>query len=123
LPTCPLPDALPIYEYIAAVGDREVRAHRQRVPVALTGGVPGVRRPDDDARLELALRILDDDLAREARDLVELLPHGHTLVDLLVLGPASELGEDRLGERVPRGENSARLDAVLRLPIHLGALV
>src|SRR5256886_15535776 len=92
-------------EYIAAVGDRKVRAHRQRVPGALTGGVPGVRRPDDDARLELALRILDDDLAREARDLVELLPPGPPLADLLVLGPASELGEDRVGERVPLAEN------------------
>src|SRR5881409_1791423 len=109
-------------EYIPAVGDREVRAHRQRVPVALTGGVPGVRRPDHDARLEPALRILDDDLAREARDLVELLPHGHTLDDLLVLGPASELGEDRVGERVPLDENRARLDPLLRLHLDLGAV-
>jgi len=32
--------------------------------------------PDDDARLQLAIRVLDDHLARQTRDLVELLAHG-----------------------------------------------
>src|SRR5437870_1120192 len=109
-------------DHLGAVGHREVRPHRQRVPVPLAGGVLRVRRPDDDARLELALGILDDDLAREARHLVELLPHGHALDDLLVLDPAGELGAGRVRERIPLDEDRARLDPLVRLHLDLGAV-
>src|SRR5881409_484132 len=62
-------------EDLGAVRHVEVRADRQCVPVTLGllgRRLPLTRRADDDAGLELALRILDDHLAGETGDLVEL---------------------------------------------------
>src|SRR3989441_7848561 len=110
---------------LGAVRHAQVRAHRERVPVTL-GGFHGrlalAGRANDDAGLELALRVLDDDLARQARDLVELLPHGHTLDDVLVLDPSRELGEDRVGERIPLDQHGPRLDLLVCLHLDLGAV-
>src|SRR5215469_15890845 len=85
-------------------------------------GARRLRRVDDDARLQPALRVLDDDLARETGDLVELLAHGDTFDDVLVLHLARELREDRVRERIPLDEHGARLDLLLRLDLELGAV-
>src|SRR5206468_8234598 len=77
---------------------------------------------DDHTRLEPAVGVLDDDLAREARDLVELLAHGDALHDVLVLHLARELGEDRVRERIPLDQHRALLDLLLRLDLQLGAV-
>src|SRR5439155_1740598 len=110
----------PVHERLAcphtvALVDADVLAPRDQVLTRLA--VVGA-----DHDLALALRILDDDLAGEARDLVELLPHGHALEDLLVLDPARELGEDRIRERVPLDENRARLDPLVGLDLDLGTV-
>src|SRR5206468_4329963 len=107
-------------EDVGAVGDVEVGAHRERIAVPL--GARRLRRVDDDAGLQAALGVLDDDLAREAGDLVELLAHGHAFHDVLVLHLAGELGEDRVGERIPLDEHRALLDLLLRLDLQLGAV-
>src|SRR5437773_4275691 len=107
-------------EDVGAVGDVEVGAHRERIAVPL--GARRLRRVDDDAGLQAALGVLDDDLAREARDLVELLAHGHAFHDVLVLHLARELGQDRVGERIPLDEDRPRLDPLLRLDLQLGAV-
>ena len=57
---------------------QQVRAHGQGIALALA---PAARRgrvrfQDDDARLQARVEILDDDLAGQSGDLVELLPHG-----------------------------------------------
>ena len=57
------------------------------------------------------------DLAREAGDLVELLDHRDAFDDVAELRDAADLGEDDVRERVPLGEELARLDLVA-----LGAL-
>src|SRR5215470_9822554 len=111
-------------EDLGAVGRAEVGADRQRVAVTLgrldRSGVAG--RPDDDTRLQLALWILDDHLARQAGDLVELLPDRHALEDVLVLDPTGELREDRVGERIPLDQHGPRLDLLVRLHLDLGAV-
>src|SRR2546422_7518462 len=107
-------------EDVGAVGDVEVGAHRERIAVPL--GARRLRRVDDDAGLQAAIGVLDDDLAREARDLVELLAHGDAFDDVLVLHLARELGEDRVGERIPLDEHGALLDLLLRLDLELGAV-
>src|SRR5205809_2119459 len=107
-------------EDVGAVGDVEVGAHRERIAVPL--GARRLRRVDDDAGLQASLGVLDDDLAREARDLVELLAHGHAFHDVLVLHLARELGQDRVGERIPLDEDRPRLDPLLRLDLQLGAV-
>src|SRR3989449_715618 len=107
-------------EDVGAVGDVEVGAHRERIAVPL--GARRLRRVDDDAGLQAAIGVLDDDLAREARDLVELLAHGHAFHDVLVLHLARELGQDRVGERIPLDEDRPRLDPLLRLDLQLGAV-
>src|SRR4030095_12752129 len=112
-------------EDLGAVRHVEVRAHRQGVPVPiarLRGPRALAGRADDDAGLQLALGVLDDDLAREAGDLVELLAHRHALDDVLVLDPPGELGQDRVGERVPLDEHGPRPDALLGLHLDLGAV-
>src|SRR3989442_14929199 len=107
-------------EDVGAVGDVEVGAHRERIAVPLRAR--RLRRVDDDAGLQAAIGVLDDDLAREARDLVELLAHGHAFHDVLVVHLARELGEDGVGERVPFHEHGALLDLLLRLDLELGAV-
>ena len=47
---------------------------------------------------------LDDDLAREARHLVEALLDADALDEVAVLHDAGDLGEDRRRELVPLGE-------------------
>src|SRR5467141_3791107 len=106
--------------HVDPIGHVEVGAHRQRVAVPL--GARRLRRVDDDAGLQAALGVLDDDLAREAGDLVELLAHGHAFHDVLVLHLARELGEDGIGERIPLDQHRALLDLLLRLDLQLGAV-
>src|SRR5438067_7014693 len=107
---------------VGAVGRREGGAHGERIAVAVCGGRRAVARADDDAGLQPAIGVLDDDLAREAGDLVELFAHGHAFHDVLVLHLAGELGEDRVGERIPLDEHRALLDLLLRLDLQLGAV-
>jgi hypothetical protein len=54
-----------------------------------------------DARAQLGVLRLGDALARQARDLVELLGHRDALDDVAELHDARDLGEDRHRERVP----------------------
>ena len=54
-----------------------------------------------DARAEIRRARLDDDLAREAGDLVELLDHRDAFDDVAELHDAADLGEDRHRERDP----------------------
>ena len=65
-----------------------------------------------DARAEIRGARLDDDLAREAGDLVELLDHRDAFDDVAELRDAADLGEDDVGERVPLREELAGLHLV-----------
>ena len=55
----------------------------------------------DDARAEIRGARLDDDLAREAGDLVELLLHRDALDEVAELHDAADLGEDRRSRTGP----------------------
>src|SRR5262249_55601828 len=112
-------------EDVGPVARREDGPDRQRVAVPLRAGgllALGVGAHDDDARLQAALGVLDDDLPREAGDLVELLAHGHALGDVLVLHLSGELREDRVGERIPLDQHGARLYLQLGPNLDLGPL-
>src|SRR4030095_4149035 len=63
-----------------------------------------------DARAEVRGARLDDHLAREAGDLVELLDHRDAFDDVAELRDAADLGEDDVREGVPLGQEGARLD-------------
>src|SRR5438105_3680558 len=109
-----------------AVVHRDVGAHRQ---VVAGGGLgPGqVLRIaflvlDADARLRLGVAALDDRLAGEAGDLVELLVHGHALDDVREADGAAHLGDDGRRERVPLRELGADLDLLAFLHVQLGAV-
>ena len=62
-----------------------------------------------DARTEIRGARLDDDLAREAGDLVELLDHRDAFDDVAELHDAADLGEDRRSRTrpTPRGAGPA----------------
>src|SRR5262249_12421791 len=111
-------------EDLGAVGRAQVGADRQRVAVTLgrldRSSLAG--RPDNDTRLQLALRVLDHHLASQAGDLVELFPDRHALEDVLVFDPTGELREDRVGERIPLDQHGARLDLLVGLHLDLGAV-
>ena len=81
-----------------------------------------VRVRDGDARTGVGVLGLDDHLAREAGHLVELLAHRDAFDDVLELHDAADLGEDRHGERVPLGDQRARLDLLAFLHQQLGAV-
>src|SRR5438132_1490705 len=109
-----------------AVVDRDVGTHRQ---VVAGGGLgPGqVLRIalvvlDADAGLRLGVAALDDRLAREAGDLVELLVHRHALDDVREADGASDLGDDGGRERIPLRELGADLDLLAFLHVQLGAV-
>ena len=70
-------------------------------------GLAGLGVLDRDARAEIRGARLDDDLAREAGDLVELLGDGDAFDEVAELHHAGDLGEDRHGEWVPLGEELA----------------
>ena len=105
-----------------AVLDDDVRADREEVTrferaVRELERVARLRVLERDARAEIRGARLDDHLAREAGDLVELLDHRDAFDDVAELRDAADLGEDGVGERVPLGEELARLDLLA-----LGAL-
>src|SRR5262249_2979943 len=108
-------------EALRPVGNGEIGAHRQRIAMPLTR-LRARLAADDHAGLEPPVRIFDYDLASQTGDLVELLAHGHVLDDVLVFDPSGELGEDRVGERVPLDEHRARLDLLVQLDLDLGAV-
>ena len=57
-----------------------------------------------DARAEIRRARLDDDLAREAGDLVDASPDRDAFDEVAELHDAADLGEDRRRELVPLGE-------------------
>src|SRR5690606_1648552 len=61
------------------------------------------------ARRGAALGV-DDDQRRQAGDLVDLAGDGDALLDVLEADRARVLGDDRTGERIPRGDLRSRLD-------------
>src|SRR6266545_1326464 len=67
---------------------------------------------DRDARPRVRILGGDDDLAREAGDLVDLLADGDAVDEVAVLQVAGHLGDDRHRVRVPLGEERVRLDAL-----------
>src|SRR5205823_4495328 len=104
----------------------DVGAHREVVPGR--GLRPGqvLRIPlvvlDADARLGFGVAALDDRLAREAGDLVELLVHRHAFDDVRETDQATDLGHDGGGEGIPLGELGADLDLLGFLHVELGAV-
>src|SRR5919204_191921 len=109
-----------------AVVDGDVRADRQVVPGGRLRSGQGLRVAlvvfDADARLRLGVAALDDRLAREAGDLVELLVHRHALDDVREADHARHLGDDGRRERVPLGELGADVDLLAFLHVQLGAV-
>ena len=109
-----------------AVVDVDVRADRQEVTRLLRRARHllglAVLVLDRDARTRVGVLRLDDDLAREAGDLVELLLHRHLVDDVAVLHDAGDLGEDRHRERIPLGEQRLRPDLLPVLDEELGAV-
>ena len=77
---------------------------------------------DLDRGLLLLVGRVDDDEAREARDLVHLLVHRHALDDVLEADLAGLLGEDREGVGVPLDERLALLDLLVLLHLHARAV-
>src|SRR2546426_1133357 len=111
--------------HAVALVDADVLAARDQVllGLAVVGANDDLPHAlDEPTHFNPAIDVLDDDLAREARDLVELLAHGHAFHDVLVLHLARELGQDRVGERIPLDEDRPRLDPLLRLDLQLGAV-
>src|SRR5205823_14523105 len=102
----------------------DVGAHREVVPGRGLRPRQVLRIPlvvlDADARLRLGVAALDDRLAREAGDLVELLVHRHPFDDVGEADGAPDLGDDGRGKRVPLGELGAHLDLLAFLDIQLG---
>ena len=96
--------------------DREEVARVERA-VRQLERLARLRVLDRDARAEVRGARLDDDLAREAGDLVELLGHRDAFDDVAELHDAGDLGEDRHGEGVPLGEELAGLDLVALLDL------
>jgi hypothetical protein len=78
---------------------RDVRADRQQVARA-SAPAAFVVSPVSSSLIEMRGRLsgprLDDDLARQAGDLVELLLHGDAFDDVAELHGAADLGEDRI---------------------------
>ena len=90
------------------VRHHQVGARGQQVPL-----LPAVLAVDQDRRHALLVgRRLDDDLLRQAGDLVGLLADVLALDDVLELHLAADLGEDGGGEGVPGDQLGARLDLV-----------
>ena len=91
-----------------AVGDHEVRRE--------SGGRSAAPSPSTPRTTSCGRALLgrpgrlDDDLLREAGDLVGLLAQVLAVDDVLEDDLAGDLGEDRRGERVPVHEELARLD-------------
>ena len=80
-------------------------ARRGRVPGSFTGS-PVVGIDDADARAEIGRARLDDDLARETGDLVDLFDDGDAFDEVAVLHDAADLGEDRRSRRDPTRRRS-----------------
>ena len=102
---------------LVAVLDDDVGANRQEVPRVERAGRELQRLAGLGSLIEMrgrrsACARLDDDLARQAGDLVELLGHRDALDDVAELHDAADLGEDRHGEGVPLGEELTGLDLV-----------
>src|SRR5205085_4874488 len=106
-----------------AVVDGDVRADRQvvagrRLRVGQVLRVALVVL-DGDSRLRLGVAALDDRLAREAGDLVELLVHRHAFDDVREADHAPHLGHDRRRGRIPLGALGADLDLPAFLYVEL----
>ena len=106
----------PALDLVAVLHD-DVRADRQEVArveraVRQLERLARLEVLDRDARAEIRGARLDDDLAREAGDLVELLGHRDAFDDVAELHDAADLAEDRHRERVPLREELARLHLV-----------
>src|SRR4029078_11308198 len=85
-----------------AVGDHDVRPDRQRVapdrPVGVDGpGTLALDRLDRHPRLPLATLVLDDDLAGEAGDLVDLVVDRDAFLDVAIGQLPPALGADPCG--------------------------
>src|SRR6185369_4256215 len=98
-----------------AVLDDDVRADREEVTrfelaVRELERLARLRMLEADARAEIRRAGLDDDLAREAGDLVELLDHRDAFDDVAELRDTADLGEDDVREGVPLGQKIACLD-------------
>src|SRR6185312_3282942 len=109
-----------------AVVDVDVRADRQEVTRLLRRARDllglAVLVLDRDTRTSVGVLRLDDDLAREAGDLVELLLHRHLVDDVAVLQDAGDLGEDRHRERIPLRQQRLRGNLLPFLDEDLGAV-
>ena len=96
-----------------AVLDDDVRADREevtRVELAVREleRLARLRVLERDARAEIRRARLDDDLAREAGDLVELLDHRDAFDDVAELHDAADLGEDRRWRTRPTPRGAGR---------------
>jgi hypothetical protein len=77
---------------------------------------------DFDHRLLLLVGAVDDDLPREARDLVHFLVIRHVGDEVLVLHGARILGEDRERVRIPLDQDLARPDWSAVADLQAGAI-
>ncbi len=78
--------------------------------VVLAQHLAAVGGPDLDQRLLLVVGRVDDDAPGQAGDLVDFLVHRDAVDDVLELGDARFLGEDRERVRVPLEQDRADVD-------------
>ncbi len=98
-------------DLIAVLND-DVRPDRQQVTrieraARQLQGLAALRALDRDARAQVGGARLDDHLARQAGDLVELFGHRDAFDDIAELHDAADFAEDRHREGVPLGEELA----------------
>src|SRR5262249_39624989 len=109
------------------VGHHDVGPDRQRVapdrPVGVDRrGALALEGLDRHPRLPLPALVLDDDLAGEPGDLVDLVVDGHALLDVPVDELAGDLGEDRRRVGVPLDQHLARRRLLPVAHLDLGAV-
>src|SRR5690606_26232785 len=96
------------------IGHLDIGAHGEEVAREIVAArldrLVRARLLDADARTGARITRLDDIGLGETSHLVERLLHGDALDDIAELHDAADLGEDRVGVRIPLGKDGARLD-------------
>src|SRR5271157_827481 len=99
-----------------AVLYHQVSSRRHQVTFA------GLASLDDDCRLTLFVRRIDNHVAREASHFVHLFVQRHSFLQVLELHCAANLGEDGKGVRIPLDQHISQRDLLTVFDLDLGTV-